>query len=386
MNAQDRIKQATIAIMRHPTWCAFSGVIACGDNKVKDGVPTAVTDGYNKYYGEAFVNKLADAELRFVVLHEALHVAYRHLNVWKALWDQDKRRTNIAADHFVNLALVDTDKGEGFIKMPKVGVQPRPEYRGMSVRQIYNLLATGPDDDADNPDGEGGFDQHDFEKAGQPAAADQQAQADEISRALRQGEQVARMRGKGKGGRDALMSDLLQPRQDWKQLLREFVQEQCSGRDESTWSRPNRRFIGEDIYMPSMYSESLGPIVVGFDTSGSCFSGTVINRFASELAAIIAEMRPESVLVVYWDYGVQHTQKFEHGAFNVTDLKFKGGGGTDGSSLFRYLKEQSVVPSAIVNFTDGYVGSWGTSDVPTLWAITERNITAPWGRSIHIEV
>ena len=68
----------------------------------------------------------------------------------------------------------------------------------------------------------------------------------------------------------------------------------------------------------------------------------------------------------------------------VADLKPKGGGGTDGSVLFKYLKEKNINPQAIVQFTDGYVGDWGKTDVPTLWAVSS-DLVAPFGTTIRVE-
>jgi hypothetical protein len=168
MNAQDRIKKAHISIMRHKVFCAFSGVLACGKVEVNDTTPTACTNGWDVSYGTQFVDSLDDAELRFVVLHETIHKSYQHLNVWRNLWDENKQLANIACDHFVNLALVDTDNGEGFLKMPKVGIQPEPQFRGWSVKQIYDHLKQEQDED-DEQQGQGdgsGLDDHDFEGAG----------------------------------------------------------------------------------------------------------------------------------------------------------------------------------------------------------------------------
>jgi hypothetical protein len=53
--------------------------------------------------------------------------------------------------------------------------------------------------------------------------------------------------------------------------------------------------------------------------------------------------------------------------------------------LFNYLRKKRITPQAIVQFTDGYVGDWGRSDVPTLWAVTS-DIKAPFGTTIQLEV
>jgi predicted metal-dependent peptidase len=397
MNVADRIKKAHIAIMQHKKFCAYSGVLACGKVVVSDAVRTAATDGWDVRYNPKFIEEhmSGDPELRFLVLHEATHKAYRHMAVWKALHEENAHLANVAADHFVNLSLHDTDAGEGFVKMPKLGIQPDPKYRGWSVAMIYADLKQQQEQDGggeggdnpDDPDDGGGFDKHDWD--GNPSNGDpakEQAQADEIQRAIRQGEMLRKkLAGKGAGQSDGLFGDLLAPAIDWKQVLREFITETCAGRDESSWRKPNRRYLGMDIYMPSMVGTTMTELVIGFDTSGSIFGGNEMTRFVSEIRTIIEDIKPSKVHVIYWDTEVAGHQTFEEGQFAVQDLKIKGGGGTDGSVLFDYLRDKNINPQAIVQFTDGYVGNWGRTDVPTLWAITS-DLKAPFGTSIKVEV
>jgi CheY-like chemotaxis protein len=127
----------------------------------------------------------------------------------------------------------------------------------------------------------------------------------------------------------------------------------------------------------------MNELVIGFDTSGSCFGGHEMTRFVSEIRTILEDVKPAKTHVIYWDTKVAGHQVFEDGQFAVQSLKPKGGGGTDGSVLFDYLRDKRIAPQAIVQFTDGYVGSWGNSDCPTLWAIT-TNIRAPYGTTIQI--
>lgn len=137
--------------------------------------------------------------------------------------------------------------------------------------------------------------------------------------------------------------------------------------------------------MPSMVGTTMTELVIGFDTSGSCFGGDEMTRFVSEIATIIGDIKPSKCRVVYWDTKVTGEQVFEDGSFAVHNLQPKGGGGTDGSVLFDYLREHRISPDAIVNFSDGYVGSFGRSDWPTLWALTS-DMQAPYGTTIRLEV
>lgn len=386
MTPLDKIKKAKISIMRHPRFCAFSGVMSCGTTTVDATInpPTACTNGLNYKYHPDFVASLTEPQLRLLILHECVHVAGKHLHMWKRLWKRDRMLTNIAADHFVNLALMDMDKGEGFLAMPSIGVQPNPKYRGMNIEQIFNDLLQNPPPSgggggSGGGDGDGGLDGHEWEDA---ELSD--AQAQEIDRALRQGEMLARKRGNGTGNQDGVIGDLLAPKVDWREQLREFVQEQCQGRDESSWRKPSRRYLSSDIYMPSAISETMGPLVVGIDTSGSCFSGDTVTRFVSELKAVVDSVQPESVRVICWDWEVRTDQTFDSGEFDVPSLKIRGGGGTRGDVLFEHLaKTPGAKPSAIIQFTDGEFSWPNPCNTPTLWVLTEKH-TAPWGRSIFL--
>jgi predicted metal-dependent peptidase len=126
-------------------------------------------------------------------------------------------------------------------------------------------------------------------------------------------------------------------------------------------------------------------LVIGFDTSGSCFGGDEMTAFVSNIKTIIEDVKPTKVHVIYWDTEVAGHQTFEEGQFAVANLQPKGGGGTDGKVLFDYLRDNNIKPDAIVQFTDGYVGDWGNTDVPTLWAVTS-DLVASFGTTIRVEV
>ena len=66
----------------------------------------------------------------------------------------------------------------------------------------------------------------------------------------------------------------------------------------------------------------------------------------------------------------------------IDDYQMMGGGGTDFTCIFKYLKEQGRVPDRLVVFTDGYpFGSWGDEDYcDTVWIIHgDPNPNPPFG-------
>tara|TARA_R110000822_G_C15116184_1_gene473476 strand:- start:435 stop:734 length:300 start_codon:yes stop_codon:yes gene_type:complete len=79
MLEERKVQKAKITLMRDPRFALWSGILMVGRTSVVDNIPTACTNGRDEKYGRKFVAMLKEPELNFVVLHENLHKAYRHL-------------------------------------------------------------------------------------------------------------------------------------------------------------------------------------------------------------------------------------------------------------------------------------------------------------------
>ena len=381
LTAEQRIERCHIELMKHPHFVAYSGILMIGECKVVDNLPTACTNGRDVRYGRKFVESLNDADLRGVILHEAKHKMYRHLLTWKHLNKQDPHRANMACDYVINIELVDEGKrSSGFVSLPQGGLI-NEKFRGLNSAEVFNLLPPQPKGGGDGD----GFDEHDWEGADGLNDEEKTALAKEIDQAIRQGAILA---GKVGGNVDRSFTDLMSAKVDWKEALREFVSAVSSGKDDSTWRKPNRRWLQHDIYMPSTVSESMGRVVVAIDTSGSIW-GEVLNRFISEVASVMQNMNPEQVDLLYWDcevaghevYGLNDADRM------TSSTKPKGGGGTSPSCITAYMRKHKIEPVCAIILTDGYVGNdWGGEwNCPTLWTITS-DIKSPIGQTIKIEV
>ena len=377
LTAEQRLKRISTEIIGREEFTPLVGVFMVGTKSIRDDVPTACTNGRDEMYGREFVENLSDAEFRFLMLHECYHKMYKHLTIWQDLYKQDRRRANIACDHVINIKLKDTEAYRmGWLSMPEGGCLDE-QYRGMNAKQVYDLLG--------QQDGGGeGFDDHDWEGAEELSQEEVEALAKEIDEALRQGAVLA---GKTKKGDVRDLQELLETKQDWRELFREFVMTTCSGKDISTWRRVNRRYIGMDVLMAGTISESVGDIVIGIDTSGS-IGAPELARFMGEVKGICEQVRPSRVHVMYWDTEVckheVYLQDELEGLIQRTEVK--GGGGTDASAVARFMAEKEIKAECVVQFTDGWVGSWGTWSVPTLWCIHgNRDACSPVGKTIHIE-
>lgn len=399
LTAEQKIQRAHVALMNHPNYCLFSGIFMLGKVEVRDDIPTACTNGRDVRYGRAFVDGLNEKELRGLVLHENKHKAFRHLTIWKHLYEENAKLANRACDYVINLMIHDSDPQGNFVALPKGGWFDE-RFRGMDTGTVFKLLKQQQGkkgDKSDDDDGGGGgsgdegddesgagLDDHDWEGADEMTQPERERLVNDIDQALRQGAILA---GKMKGNVPREITDALTPKVDWRQALRDFVTSHCNERDESTWRKPARRWISQDVYMPSSISDTLGRIVVAIDMSGSI--GTAeIGQFLGELKNICEAVKPDGIDILYWDTQVCRHEPYERDQLDsiLQSTKPAGGGGTDPQCIPDYIKAKGIKAECAVVLTDGYVSTWGDGwTVPVLWGITTENITAGVGKSVTVK-
>lgn len=397
MTEEDRVKKAHIALMKHPETALYSGVMMMGDTSIDESPSvTAYTDGVNKRYGRLFLQKICKDQLEVngLVLHENLHISLRQMVHNRDLFMEDRKLANMAADYVVN-SIITNLKDKSLAKLPEGGCYD-PKYDNMNMREVYRLLKKeqeeggggGAGKGSDGSSGSGGgdyqFDEHDVDADMTP---EQMKEMDaRIDRALREGALLA-----GRLGVDIPRSitEILEPKIKWRDALRDFVTSSCKGKDEFTWRRFNRRMLPNDIYLPTVESETIGEVIVAIDTSGS-IGQQQINEFAGELMAICEAVEPEAVRVLWWDTKVHGEQKFKPDSYaNLGSmLKPQGGGGTTVSCVPKYINKHNIKAECVIVFTDGYVENdveWDIS-TPTLWLVTERKgWTPPSGKTVRFD-
>jgi predicted metal-dependent peptidase len=417
---ETRIKRGHIALMKHPQTALYSGVMLMGTSAVEEGVPTAYTDGVNKKYGRKFLESiLSESKVRGLILHENLHVALKQVVFGRAMFMENRKMANLAADFVVNDIIANIDgtiagTSERLVELPDGAIYD-PMFHDWSMREVYNYLkkhakkgggggqggkgqgnpppsgGTQSNDD-DDMDGDtvtvngktydiSQADEHDF--IGREVSAEEAKEIlDDIDKALREGGMLA---GRMGAKIPRVISDLLEPKVDWRDALREFVSSSTKGNDEFTWRRMNKRQMANDIYLPSVMNESIGEIIVAIDTSGS-IGGAEITEFATELVSICEVCQPEVVRVLWWDTEVHGEQVFKDNYSDIAKmLKPLGGGGTKVSCVSEYVNKHKLNAECVLVFTDGYVEGdikWNISS-PTLWMVTQRrDFIPPVGKKV----
>lgn len=382
LTPNQKIQAANIDCMRHPQFALLSGHICMGKSEVKLDVPTALTDGQNKYYGKTFIEGMNRKQLRYLVLHENGHVAYKHC-VLPLYIELNKKFghqiCNVAADYVVNGLIEEMDPEFKFVERPTDSVLVDKKYQGMSYVQVLQQLLKEKEQNPDDPRFQegNGFDEHVLSPEDLSPEAREKLEK-MIDDANRQGELLVRkMRGDGKGGRDVFGT--AQERQtNWKDALIDFIQTTCQGDENSRFCPPNKRLLASGFVMPSHFSETIGELVIACDTSGSMYPYYPL--IFGEIARVCQSVKPEKVRVLWWDTEVAGDQEFKPDEYDQIAklMKPKGGGGTVVSCVAHYMKEKEIKAKALIMLTDGYIESdFVLPELPILWGLVENDDFVP---------
>jgi len=370
----------------------FWGVLSLRLAPVADpSIETMETDGLSIRYNPDFVASVPRAILRTVIAHETMHCAALHHTRRDR---RDPQRWNIACDHAINPLLAQA----GF-ELPE-GALIDPAYAGLSAEDIYDRLPqdAGGNGDGSDPGGMGGVTDpppagaagnHIDSRAKSAGAAGQPDPAGNLSAAelakqeetwiiaAAQAAAAAKAMGIGASDTARAIAGQVAPKVDWRDVLRRYLS--IAAKSDYAWTPPNRRHIARGLYLPSLRGETLGPVVIAVDTSGSIDDATLA-AFSAEIAAILEDAAPEAVHVVYCDDTVAGTESFEPG--EAVHLMPHGGGGTAFRPVFDWVARSDIRPVCAVYLTDLYGDDFGPEpDYPVLWVSTGGH-EAPFGEVI----
>jgi predicted metal-dependent peptidase len=400
----------------------FFGVLALRLHIVDDpGCGTAWTDGVSMGYDPEFVDQLTQNELVAVIAHEVMHCANGHP------WRRDNRealRWNYACDYAINPVIEEA----GF-KLPRKVISGRPfeplrdkAFDGKSAEWIFARLpetkvisvqlsgsgsgagkgqnspgkqggsgaGKGSGQPGSSPDASGTAKHGHFPAAGGLDVRDAPASAAaagvteaEWQQAVQQAAVSAKARGMLPSCLERFAAQAATPRVNWRSVLHRFVQQ--AAREDYSWRMPNPRYIASGLYMPAMHSESVGPLAIAVDTSGS-IDAVLLSQFAAELRSVADDVRPLRIHVIYCDAKVHTVETFERD--DIIELKPLGGGGTSFVPVMDWCDEQDEPPVALIYLTD-LDGSHRPEPpgMPVLWASPREagRLTPPYGEVVVLQ-
>jgi len=360
-----------------------------------DWCPTAATDGRKFYYNSEFIKTLPQKQIEFLVGHEVLHAVYDHMG---RRGDRDPRLWNIADDYCVNQDLIDQHIGE-FIP---IGLHDE-KYRGMSAEEVYDdlyenaekisvddLIEQLIDEHLDGDDGEGESnngknDKGEGKSGSRPKLSEQEKKEikEEMKEAVLQAAQSAGA-DKLPSGVRRLINQLTNPQLNWRELIQQQIQSQV--KSDYSWMRPSRRGWHMDSVLPGTDLAETIDVCIAIDTSGS-MGDDQLKDLLSEVKGIMESYDDFKLRVWTFDTEVYGMQEFTpDNAEDIVNYEMQGGGGTDFTANWEFMKANQIEPKLFIMFTDGWPwDSWGDPDYcDTLFIIHGgREIEAPFGVTAH---
>lgn len=352
---------------------------------------TAATDGRNFYYNSRFICLLKTKEVEFLVGHEVLHVVYDHMGRRD---NRDPQIWNIANDYAVNADLKRHKVGEFITSVPCLY---EAKYDGKYSEYIYDdlmkdvtkislddLIDKMLDEHMDSEDDSDG----EAEGKGRPKPMTQE-ERDALRQEIKQNiinAAAGSEAGKLPAGVKRLLDDITDPKMPWRELIQTNLTSLI--KSDYSFSRPNRRGWHMDAIMPGSIPGEEIDVVVALDMSGS-ISDKQAQMFLGEVSGMMQMFDGYKIHVFCFDTSVHNPQSFSSDNLDtMSDYEPKGGGGTDFTSIFDYLKERGEDTKRLIVFTDGMpFGSWGDEDfTDTTWIIHGSNtIVPPFGTYAYFD-
>jgi predicted metal-dependent peptidase len=383
--------------MRHP----FFGQLALRLKLVEadDWCPTAAVDGRNFYYNSEFVNKLDPDEVVFLVGHELGHCIFEH---FLRREDRQPKLWNMAGDYVINYILKRERIGA---VITKVQILLDNKYADWTTEDVYDdILKSGmaPKETLDvhldlggeGNDGKNG--QGPGDKGGKgkgnpnPLSSEERKKLqDELKEAMIQAAQGA---GAGNVPQEIqrMINTLTEPKMNWRQYIRTSIESNL--KFDYTFMRPNRKGWHTGAILPGMNNDQMIDIALGIDTSGS-IDQRMLTDFVSEVAGIMDQFGEYRIRIWQFDTNVYAFDEFTHDdGRDMRDYQITGGGGTEFTVNWQFMKDQGIEPDQFIMFTDGMPwGSWGDPEYcDTMFLIHQRfggrDIEAPFGTTVQYEI
>ena len=325
-------------------------------------IPTMATDGNKVYYSSEFVMGLTPEEVYGVLLHEISHCIYQHCTSKRRL-NRDRHRWNVACDFAINLEI----KSIGYA-LPADCLYDT-KFNGQNAEQIYDAL----------PEDCGNYQTLDMHIDN----SDESSWDDMEDRVIAAYEMTKNTKSQGKlpGGLQRWIDKLRKNKVRWERIFHKYVG-QALAKDDYSYVRVNKRFVGQGMYLPDLRSNTIGSVVLAIDTSGS-IGRNCLEQFAAELNKV-SHLVTE-VTCMTCDAEVQEVVKVNQFTDWLKKIRMLGGGGTDFRPVFNKVKELHLMPELLIYLTDAF-GTFPEKrpPYPVLWCVTDEGGMShvPFGQKV----
>jgi len=390
LNSLEKIKKAKIALNRD---APFFGYLTLHLNEVEEkSLETLGVDiDGNLYYNPSYIDSLTEQELKGCLCHEVLHLVLMHMQ-------REKHRQHVIWNYATDIAVNAIVAKNGFILPATEFVVSEGDkwvatknsfviknvsektaeiiydellkkfklIRNKTVRVIGSHEKWGKKGKKGSSNA-AGVSGKDWKKIATEAAT-----------------RVKTMKGSIPSCMDRVISELLNPKINWKAVLYKYLTHSMP--IDYTWSYPSKRSQSIGLYMPSLMKENI-EITVAIDTSGSIDKDD-LTEFVSEIIHIAKSFQSVKINVIEADCMVQNSYVLSNGRINAfKNIKCRGGGGTSHVPVFRYVQEKLPSTRLLVCFTDLYTSYPKNAPSYTVLWVASGNASrydAPFGTTIRM--
>lgn len=336
---------------------------------------TAATNGTWMKFGEQWGSQWNDEQLFGLYLHESMHVILMHM--WRR-GDLDPGIWNTANDAIINRMAI--NKG---YQLPAGGVNIPWVKEDMDSDDVYKRLL---DEAQKQPKGSKGPGNGGWDDQGDLVDAPDEATKADVEARIITSAKMARECGDGSALIDRILGEVGKPTVRWQDELRAVMMQ--TARNDFSYARFSRRYIGRGMYFPTLRSEEMGGLGIGFDVSGSV-TQHMADQLCAEIQGIVDDTNPEWVEVVYCTDRITGTQRFERG--DPLTLKVVGTGGTRFKPVFDHFEKVAETRNvaAFIYLTDmeGNLGECSEPPWPVIWGnVGTVDYDAPFGKAVRVRI
>jgi predicted metal-dependent peptidase len=361
----------------------FGGVIISLKWQEMRGLDTLATDGETIFFDPIAVARFASENaLAGVIIHEVGHCILGHCERidLKLLNEDHKLIANQAADYCTNW-LIDQfaqewrdshgGKESPIFKLPS-GALRSEEHGPRSFEEIYHLLLSkwkkaGKPKPQPSPSGQlmpspegkpqgSGEGEQETQENGKgkasgatnsnitPESERAQLMAEKLAKVESRLSQILTTKENGDWAGDSISSAAMKKTLNykdicWKRKMLLFCKA-YNGRANYSMSRPNRRYIGSNVFLPTLRSKSMRELTIVIDTSGS-ISPPLFQQFLFQAHSICCQIKPQKIRLIQCDAGIHEDKIIK--LQDLREVKLKGGGGTDFRPVFRAVQSSDCM-------------------------------------------
>lgn len=371
----------------------------------------ACTDGVNIIVNPDKFFEYSLKERVFIGAHEVAHNVYNDVDLlWRLrnethitcsdgkVFPYDTNTMQKVMDYRINAMLVESRIGvmpKDALYDPKISTAKEGVFDiyGKVYQQDQNGGPKGGGPGTGNAKGQNGFDPNGLLPPGNstgqaPGQAAQQRNQQQWAMECAQAQHLESIRSQGKnsGAMQHMFAEILDPKVPWTDHI-DVICKRLMGSGSYNWKKPDRRFIGRDLWLPGRGGEGAGWLVIWGDTSGSIGEND-LNRYLGEMRGLIEDVHPTRLTVIWCDAEIKHVDE----VVDLSDLehiKARGVGGrgcTDITPVFDWIAEnRDTQPDMFIGMTDGEFSFPDKPGYPVVWAsIHDDKGQYPYGEVVPI--